>query len=133
MIRFLYFSGVASGDKVGIISNNRWEWAAIAAASYSLNANLVPMYEAQLPSDWSYSLNDSGAKTVFCANKHIWQEVQDHVLPETPLLQNNVVLTASVDEPDAAYSLENMMARIQSDSAGNLIDRHTSDLAINTR
>lgn len=115
------FAGVSSGDKVGIISNNRWEWAAIASACYSLNANLVPMYEAQLPSDWAYILNDSGAKAVFAANHDIWKTVQEEVLPQTPLLSNNVVLTTPVDEPDAAYALENMISRLGADSEGSLI------------
>lgn len=115
--------GVTAGDKVGIIANNRWEWAAIASASYSLNANLVPMYEAQLPSDWTYILNDSGAKTVFCANKDIWKTVQEQVLPDTPLLSNNVVLTTPTDEPDAPYALANMMAQKQADTTGLLIDK----------
>ena len=39
--------GVKPLDKVGIISNNRWEWAAVAAATYSMNATLVPMYEGK--------------------------------------------------------------------------------------
>lgn len=120
---FLNCTGVGAGDKVGIISNNRWEWAAIATASYSLNANLVPMYEAQLPSDWIYILNDCSAKTVFCANKQIWSEVQQHVKPNTPSLQNSVVLSTPADEPDAPYALENMMKRIESDSQGLLINK----------
>ena len=36
-------SGIGQYDKIGLISNNRWEWAALAAASYSLNATIVPM------------------------------------------------------------------------------------------
>jgi hypothetical protein len=44
-----HFSGVGPYDKVAIISNNRFEWAVIASAAYSLNATIVPMYEAQLP------------------------------------------------------------------------------------
>lgn len=40
-------TGVTPHSTVGIISNNRHEWATIAAATYSLNATLVPMYEGQ--------------------------------------------------------------------------------------
>ena len=36
-------TGVKEYDKIGLISNNRWEWAALAAAAYSLNAAIVPM------------------------------------------------------------------------------------------
>ena len=130
IVLFVSFAGITAGDKVGIISNNRWEWAAIASACYSLNANLVPMYEAQLPSDWTYILNDSGAKAVFSANHEIWKTVQEEVLPETPLLSSNLVLTTPVDEPDAEYALENVMARLGADSEGSLIVKPTpEDLA----
>lgn len=40
-------SGVTPHSTVGIISNNRHEWATVAAATYSLNATLVPMYEGE--------------------------------------------------------------------------------------
>lgn len=40
--------GVARGDKVGIVSNNRQEWAVCAYATYSLGAVFVPMYEEQV-------------------------------------------------------------------------------------
>ena len=47
----IVIAGVVEFSKIGIISNNRWEWAAIASAAYSLNATIVPMYEAQLAAD----------------------------------------------------------------------------------
>lgn len=40
--------GIARGDTVGIISNNREEWAVCAYATYSLGAVFVPMYEEQV-------------------------------------------------------------------------------------
>lgn len=40
--------GVARGDTVGIISNNREEWAVCAYATYSLGGVFVPMYEEQV-------------------------------------------------------------------------------------
>lgn len=40
--------GVTRGDTVGIISNNREEWAVCAYATYSLGGVFVPMYEEQV-------------------------------------------------------------------------------------
>lgn len=40
--------GIARGDSVGIISNNREEWAVCAYATYSLGGVFVPMYEEQV-------------------------------------------------------------------------------------
>src|SRR3954463_2772308 len=54
--------GISRGDKVGIISNNRLEWAVVAYASYGLGAAYVPMYESQLEKDWEYVVRDSELK-----------------------------------------------------------------------
>lgn len=40
--------GIGRGDAVGIISNNREEWAVCAYATYSLGGIFVPMYEEQV-------------------------------------------------------------------------------------
>ncbi|KAL7581293.1 hypothetical protein ACA910_006060 [Epithemia clementina (nom. ined.)] len=104
--------GVQQYDKVAIISNNRWEWAAIAAAAYSINANPVPMYEAQLPSDWTYIINDSEAKVLFCSNTEIYNRVAREVKSNTPLLQS--VLVFDGEEGDA-FSLAKAMASVKAD------------------
>jgi long-chain acyl-CoA synthetase len=57
--------GVGVGDKVGIISNNRIEWAAAAFATAGLGAAFVPMYENQLEREWAFIVRDSGMKVLF--------------------------------------------------------------------
>jgi long-chain acyl-CoA synthetase len=100
---------------VGIISNNRWEWATIAAAAYSLNATIVPMYEAQLAADWTYILNDSGCTALFCANDEIYNQVQKDVLPSTPSVKSVLCLDAPEGEPHAfATAMANASTETQS-------------------
>jgi long-chain acyl-CoA synthetase len=70
--------GVARGDRVAIISNNRVEWAVVAGATYMLGATVVPMYETQLDKDWSYIIDDCGAKVLFVANADISRRVAAH-------------------------------------------------------
>jgi long-chain acyl-CoA synthetase len=115
---FAYFLGIGEFDKVAIISNNRWEWAAIATASYSLNASLVPMYEAQLPADWTYILNDSGSSAVFCATQDIYERVRQEVLSSTPGVKASICLDAPEGEPHAFATL---MASSAGDAEGSLI------------
>jgi long-chain acyl-CoA synthetase len=67
--------GVARGDRVAIISKNSLEWAAIAYATYGLGAVLVPMYESQRESDWSFIVRDSGAKVLFASTLAIFSQV----------------------------------------------------------
>ena len=124
---FIQLSGVGEYSKVAIISNNRWEWATIAAATYSLNATLVPMYEAQLPSDWTYILNDSGAHAVFCATQEIFDQVQNQVLPSTPTVKASLCLDAPLEEP---HSFEGALSACEMDFNGSLISAPTpEDLA----
>src|SRR5215471_4788285 len=68
--------GVGKGDKVGLISNNRLEWAVVAYAVYGLGAVIVPMYESQLEKDWEYIVRDSELKVLFVANAAIFDKVK---------------------------------------------------------
>ncbi|KAG7349354.1 AMP-dependent synthetase and ligase [Nitzschia inconspicua] len=110
--------GVEEYSKVAVISNNRWEWATVAAAAYSLNASLVPMYEAQLPSDWTYILNDSSSTAVFCATQDIFDKVQREVMPMTPSVKASLCFDAPMGEPHAFASA---MASNDFDDSGKLI------------
>jgi long-chain acyl-CoA synthetase len=118
----VHFLGVEKYGKVAIISNNRWEWAAIACAAYSINATLVPMYEAQLPSDWTYILNDSSSCVVFCATQDIFERVQRDVLPSTPAIKASLCLDAAEGEP---HAFSTAMARAKANEG--LILKPTED------
>ena len=63
--------GVGAGDKVGIVSDNRVEWAVACYATYGLKAEYVPMYEAQKADEWQFILDDCGAKVVIGAKADI--------------------------------------------------------------
>lgn len=116
--------GVSEGSKIGIISNNRWEWATVAAASYSLNATAVPMYEAQLSSDWTYILNDSEASVLFVANDDILTTVRRQVLPNTPGLSTVLSFDAAQGK-DHAFATA--MSQHEPDTTGSLITEPTPD------
>lgn len=83
--------GVTKGDRVAAISDNRAEWAIGAYATYGLAAAWVPMYEAQLPKDWKYILNDSGAKVLIAANEGIAAKVAEFK-DEIPTLETIVTI-----------------------------------------
>ncbi|SHO49650.1 AMP-dependent synthetase/ligase [Desulfopila aestuarii] len=68
--------GVSAGDAVGIIANNRTEWAIAAFATFGLGGRFIPMYEKELPKIWKHIIRDSGLKVLFVANEKIYQEVE---------------------------------------------------------
>jgi long-chain acyl-CoA synthetase len=70
-------------------------------AAFSIRASIVPMYEAQLPSDWGYILNDSGSSVVFCATQDIYDRLQREVLGSTESVQAVLCLDAPEGAPHA--------------------------------
>ena len=65
---FLISQNVKKGDKIGMISNNSYEWATLSYASYMIGATFVPMYMNQLLEECNYIVNDSEIKLLFCKN-----------------------------------------------------------------
>jgi long-chain acyl-CoA synthetase len=67
--------GIVKGDCVGLIANNRTEWAVVAFATFGLGARFIPMYEAELTSTWKYIISDSGIKALFVSTPEILEKV----------------------------------------------------------
>jgi long-chain acyl-CoA synthetase len=93
--------GVARGDRVAIISDNRVEWAVGAYATYTLGAAWVPMYEAQTQKDWRFILDDCGAKVVFAATDGIRAQIEE-VQGDLPELVKVIV----IDDPAAGDAID---------------------------
>ncbi len=92
--------GVKRGDKVAVIADNRVEWAVAAYATYGLAAHYVPMYESQLPKDWKYIVEDSGAKVLLVAKEAIYEKTKSF-----PQEINGLEHIISFEAPEsAAYS-----------------------------
>jgi len=57
-------AGFKAGDRIGLLMENRPEWAVIDYAILSIGAVTVPLYCSYRPQDMSYVLNDSGAVAI---------------------------------------------------------------------
>lgn len=68
--------GIGPGAAVGIIANNRLEWALLHFATLGRGAIWVPMYEAELTATWAYILRDSAIEVLFVANAEIRETVR---------------------------------------------------------
>jgi len=95
--------GITKGDAVGVIANNRPEWAAAAFAAYGLGARFVPMYEAELPRTWQYILQDADVRVLFVSSPDILEKL-------TPVIQGmeslKHVLLIEGDGPGTMAELE---------------------------
>ncbi|MDQ1057878.1 long-chain acyl-CoA synthetase [Arthrobacter globiformis] len=66
----LIASGVGAGDRVGIMSRTRYEWALIDFAIWFAGGVSVPIYETSSPSQVAWNLGDSGAVAAFGESGH---------------------------------------------------------------
>ena len=90
--------GVAKGDRVAIVSENRWEWAVTDFAVLALGAVDVPLYLTLTPEQVGYMMRDSGAKIAVVSS---WQQVEKLCAAgPLPALERVVVMDEGVmDEP----------------------------------
>lgn len=68
--------GIKKDDAVGLIANNRIEWAVAAFAAYGLGARFIPMYESELPHIWKYIIADAGVRVLFVARQPIYEQIE---------------------------------------------------------
>ncbi|MDQ4047196.1 MAG: AMP-binding protein, partial [Actinomycetota bacterium] len=66
----LIASGVQAGDRVGIMSRTRYEWALVDFAIWFAGGISVPIYETSSPSQVAWNLGDSGAVAAFGEAAH---------------------------------------------------------------
>jgi long-chain acyl-CoA synthetase len=99
--------GVNSGDKVALISPNRYEWAFSDFAIISLGAINVPIYPSLMPEQVQYILADSEAKVVICSDEDQYKKVVQ-VKDQCPNLKSVVVMDMIKDDGNH-ISLEKLM------------------------
>jgi long-chain acyl-CoA synthetase len=104
--------GVGPGDAVGLIANNRPEWAIAAFATYGRGARFVPMYEAELPTVWRYILKDAGVKVLLVAGPRVLEMLGD--LSDLPALTRVVVVDGEGESSLAALEAAGHAAPVPS-------------------
>jgi long-chain acyl-CoA synthetase len=82
--------GVGKGDRVALISENRWEWQATDFAVMALGAVDVPLYPTLTPEQTGYMLRDCGAKVVVVSTRALYDKVK--AAGDLPALEHLVVM-----------------------------------------
>jgi long-chain acyl-CoA synthetase len=82
--------GVGKGDRVALLSENRWEWPVTDFAALALGAVDVPLYLTLTVEQVGYMLRDSGAKVVVVSNREQYEKVV--AAGELPALEHVVVM-----------------------------------------
>ncbi len=71
----LIAKGIQPGDKIGIISSNRYEWNALDIASLQIGAIVVPIYPNISTDDYTYIFNDAGIKICVVGDKILFEKI----------------------------------------------------------
>jgi long-chain acyl-CoA synthetase len=90
--------GLGKGDRVAILSENRWEWGVTDFATLAIGGVDVPLYPTLTPEQIGYMLRDSGAKAVVVSSRDQYEKLM--AAGELPELEYVVVMDGS-DDPDA--------------------------------
>lgn len=84
--------GIQRGDRVAIMSENRWEWPVVDFAALAVGAVDVPLYQTLTPDQVGFMLRDSGCRVVFVSNREQYDKVV--AAGEMPALERVIVFDA---------------------------------------
>ncbi len=82
--------GVGKGDRVALLSENRWEWPVTDFAVLAIGGVDVPLYPTLTPEQIGYMLRDSGAKVAVVSSKEQYQKLA--AAGDLPELEHVVVM-----------------------------------------
>jgi long-chain acyl-CoA synthetase len=100
--------GLAKGDKVIILSENRPEWVVADYANLCLGAITVPIYTSLVPEQIKYIIDDSDAKAVVVSSEDLWKKV-DVVRPSLAKVHHYITFLEKA--PEGALTLGQVMER----------------------
>ncbi len=98
--------GVVKGDRVALLSENRWEWPVCDFATLAVGAVDVPLYATLTPDQIGYMLRDSGAKVAVVSTAEQYEKLR--AAGELPDLEHVVVMDAG--EFEGAESLKDLLS-----------------------
>ncbi len=81
LAHFLLSQGIQKGDRVGLLSENRPEWAISDLSILAIGAVTVPIYPTLSASEVAFILKDSGCRLLFLSTPEL-EKVKDPSLPK---------------------------------------------------
>src|SRR5262249_20774585 len=75
MVQAMENWGIQRGDRIAIISENRWEWPVADFACMAIGAVDVPLYQTLPVEQVGFMLRDSGSKVVFVSTLEQYKKV----------------------------------------------------------
>ncbi len=82
--------GLGKGDRVALLSENRWEWPVTDFATLAIGGVDVPLYTTLTPEQMGYMLRDSGARVLVVASGEQYQKLVS--AGDLPALEHVIVM-----------------------------------------
>jgi long-chain acyl-CoA synthetase len=117
----LVATGIATGDRVAIVSNTRLEWTLASLAVSAAGAVVVPVYPTNAASECEWVLGDSGTRLVICEDAAQTAKLEQ-VRSRLPALEHLFV----IDATDGAPSLDDLAAAGAGRDRAELIRRQAA-------
>ena len=73
--RGLLALGIKRGDKIAMISNNRWEWNVVDMGMAQIGVINIPVYPTATEDNYAFIFNDAEVKLCFVSNQELYQKV----------------------------------------------------------
>ncbi len=67
--------GIKPGDRVGVVSSNRYEWNTVDIAIQQVGGIVVPVYPNISILDYKYIFKDAGIKICFVGNQELYEKI----------------------------------------------------------
>lgn len=93
--------GIRKGDRIGIVSENRIEWAIIDLAIAAIGAVDVPIYTTLTPKQEQFIFKDCSASAVIVSNQFQLNKILE-VKPELPELRHIIIINEEFKSDDVA-------------------------------
>ena len=91
--------GIGRGDRIALISNNRWEWVLTDYATLALGACTVPIYPTLSAEQTNYILQDSGVKLVIVEDELQMEKLHTIANKLPPAIANYYVIDPGDKNP----------------------------------
>ena len=82
--------GLRKGDRVALLSENRWEWPVADFATLAIGGVDVPLYSTLTPEQIGYMLRDSGARVLVVSSAEQFQKLA--LAGDLPALEHVIVM-----------------------------------------
>src|ERR1700679_3006503 len=99
--------GANTGDRIALISENRWEWAVTDFASLAIGAANVPIYPTLTGEQVAALIKDAGCRIAVVSTRQLFDKL-NAVRAQTDL--DRILIMDSAAPPDGAIALSTILA-----------------------